>query len=421
MTFRSRILWVQRAGLTIFVALLYTLYSAKVSAGDVITDDQVRHYLEQHPEFLLDNPDILETTIGVAQQRKQEAKAEERRELISKHASLIHSPEYSPVSGNPDGTLTIVEFSDYQCGPCKASYRELEVLLKSNKDVRLIHKFLPIYGDYSNMAAKAAIAAHQNNDFSPFHHALMRNKEPLSYQTILNLTKSAGVDAENIKTNLQRPEFATHIKSTRVFAEKLGISGTPAYLIDDQLVRGRITALQLAEIISDKADSKPETDTNVIGGKFQLLDHNKRLVSEKDFYGKYLLVSFGFTHCPDICPMSMTKISNVMNMIEDSEEHIQPILVTVDPNRDTSERLAQYVKYFHPSIIGLTGSIEQIENAKNQFLVYSEKYSPIEFPDSYTVSHTSNIYFMDKQGRFIDYFQLGTREEEMAKAIRSHL
>ncbi len=421
MTCRFRNPWVQRLGLTILLAHLCTAGIANVSARNATTSEQVRQYLEQHPAHLLDNPEIIEKTIALAQNREREAKSEELRKLISKNSDLIQAPEYSPVSGNPDGPLTIVEFSDYQCGPCKASYKELEVLLKSNKDVRVIHKFLPIYGVYSNMAAKAAIAAHQKSEFAPFHRALMGNKEPWSYQAILELAESAAIDAEYLKANMQKPEFTSHIKRTRELAEKLGISGTPAYLVGDQLMRGRITALQLAKIINDKNEIIPGADTNIIGGKFELLNHNKQLVSEKDFFGKYLLVSFGFTNCPDICPMSMTKISNVMNLIEDSEKHIQPILVTVDPKRDTSEKLAQYVKYFHPSIVGLSGSIEQIENAKKQFLVYSERHALKEFPDSYTVSHTSNIYFMDRQGRFIDHFKLGTREEEMAEAIRSHL
>ena len=136
-----------------------------------------------------------------------------------------------------------------------------------------------------------------------------------------------------------------------------------------------------------------------IGGPFTLTDHTGKRVTEKDYAGKILLVFFGFTHCPDVCPTALTAVSEVLDQIDDKAREVQPLFITVDPERDTVELLAGYVSHFHPSIVGLTGTAEEIGAAAQGYQVFYRKAKG-GTPDAYSMEHTASIYVMDRQGKF---------------------
>lgn len=159
-----------------------------------------------------------------------------------------------------------------------------------------------------------------------------------------------------------------------------------------------------------------------IGGPFSLADHTGKTVTDKDFEGEYLLVFFGFTYCPDICPTTLSEIARTMDLLGDEAGAVQPLFITVDPERDTPEIMAEYVAAFHPAIIGLTGTLDQTAAVAKAYRLYYEK-APAEegqtIADSggYTVNHQGNTYLMNPEGEYLRHFSYGTPPEEMASSI----
>jgi protein SCO1/2 len=161
------------------------------------------------------------------------------------------------------------------------------------------------------------------------------------------------------------------------------------------------------------------TRPSSVGGPFQLIDQNGKTVSDADFRGKPLLVFFGFTHCPDICPTTLFEVSEVLNRLGSDAEKASAIFVTVDPERDTPEKLKLYLSSFHPRISALSGSEAQIEAIKKAYHVYAKRV-PLD-GGGYTMDHTSIVYLMDKQGKFVAPFNLKRDADAAAADLRRRL
>jgi protein SCO1/2 len=156
-----------------------------------------------------------------------------------------------------------------------------------------------------------------------------------------------------------------------------------------------------------------------VGGPFTLTDQNGRPVTEKSWSGKYLLVYFGFTHCPDVCPTGLNRIAEALNALPSQTiDKIQPIFITVDPARDKVEDLKTYVALFHPKLIGLTGTETQIEQVESAYKVYAQKQG--DGPD-YMVNHSAFTYLQDPYGKVIALFSHEITAEEMAKQISTEI
>lgn len=159
-----------------------------------------------------------------------------------------------------------------------------------------------------------------------------------------------------------------------------------------------------------------------IGGAFTLVDHDGRTVTDVDYRGRFTLVFFGYTYCPDVCPTTLQTISNAMDLLDSSADQVQPLFVSVDPERDTPEVLKSFVGNFHPQTIGLTGSAEQVAAVAKAYKVYFQKVEEEGADeDEYLVNHSSIIYLMDPNGEFAAHFSHGTTSDEMAAEIRKHL
>lgn len=154
----------------------------------------------------------------------------------------------------------------------------------------------------------------------------------------------------------------------------------------------------------------------LVGGPFELVSHQGERVTDKDFRGKYMLVSFGYTYCPDVCPTELQVLSAALDALGEKARNIQPIFITIDPERDTVAALAQYMPSFHPRYIGLTGSPEAIAKAAKAYRVYYAK-SANKSGEDYLMDHSSIIYLMDKEGTFLKHFSYGTDARTLAKAI----
>lgn len=157
-----------------------------------------------------------------------------------------------------------------------------------------------------------------------------------------------------------------------------------------------------------------------VGGPFALIDHNGRPRTDEDFRGKLVLVYFGFTYCPDICPTDLQNIGLALDQLGQEAEKVQPLFITVDPERDTAEHLKEYLQSFHPSFIGLTGDTSAIRAAADAFKVYYARVSNGQ-GDDYTVDHTAFIYLMGADGGYVGFFPPGTSPERIAEMLRKQL
>jgi cytochrome oxidase Cu insertion factor (SCO1/SenC/PrrC family) len=156
--------------------------------------------------------------------------------------------------------------------------------------------------------------------------------------------------------------------------------------------------------------------TALVGGPFTLTDQNGRKVSEKDFLGKYMLVFFGYTYCPDICPTELQVMSAALDSLGAKADAVQPVFISVDPERDTPEVLKQYVGNFHPRLMGLTGTPEEIASVAKTYRVF---FSRVENSgsDTYPMDHSTIMYLMDPQGKFLKHFNYSTDAAALAKAL----
>lgn len=159
------------------------------------------------------------------------------------------------------------------------------------------------------------------------------------------------------------------------------------------------------------------TGKALIGGAFTLTDNSGKRVTDQDFHGKYTLVFFGFTSCPDICPAGLQLIAGALVKLGTKAQRITPIFISVDPQRDTPEKLAAYVKNFDPRLVGLTGTPEEIAAVAKAYKVYYAKVPSKERPDDYTMDHTSIIYVMDPKGEFVTHFTPSTSVDDMAAKL----
>jgi protein SCO1/2 len=158
-----------------------------------------------------------------------------------------------------------------------------------------------------------------------------------------------------------------------------------------------------------------------VGGPFELIDQTGKPRSDRDFRGRLMLVYFGFTYCPDVCPTDLMAIGQALEQLGPDADAVQPVFITLDPERDTAEHLAEYVPLFHPRLLGLTGSLDAIGTAADAYKVYFAKIPIGKEAGDYTVDHTSFIYLMDRDGKYLGFFPPGTSAERMVEIIRPRL
>jgi protein SCO1/2 len=154
-----------------------------------------------------------------------------------------------------------------------------------------------------------------------------------------------------------------------------------------------------------------------IGGSFTLTNQRGETVSDENFRGRFMLVFFGFTHCPDICPTELAKFGQVLDVLGPAANTVQPIFITIDPERDTPEALARHLSLFDERIIGLTGTEQQIAEVTKKYRVYYAK-APSESASDYLMDHSSFAYLMAPDGSFVDVFPLEKQAADIAFTIR---
>jgi protein SCO1/2 len=160
----------------------------------------------------------------------------------------------------------------------------------------------------------------------------------------------------------------------------------------------------------------------LVGGPFALTDQHGQPVTEQDFAGRYMLIYFGYTYCPDVCPMSLTNMVAALDQLPPEQAgQVVPILITIDPERDTVEQLASYASLFDPRLVALTGSEDEVRAAAKAYRVYYHKAEAGADTKDYLVDHSTFVYLMGPDGKYLTHFGLNASPEEMAETIGNEI
>lgn len=222
--------------------------SASTLAAEPI-DAAIERYIRAHPE-------VIEQSLQ-AMEAKREAEQKERQKIAlkTKQDELLHDP-MSPVSGNPKGEITVVEFYDYRCGFCKRAAPAVTELQKVDPRVRVVYKDFPILGEPSELAAKAALASQTQGKHQAFHEALLASQSDMTKEAILKIATKVGLDPKRLEADMADPKWQTVIAKNRALARELGISGTPGFIVGNELVPGALDLNGLKELIARAGQGK---------------------------------------------------------------------------------------------------------------------------------------------------------------------
>lgn len=202
-------------------------------------------------EYLMANPEVLVDAMAELERRQDSEREAVAQKGIEKNKdALLHDPE-APFIGNPNGDVTIVEFTDYQCPYCKRVYSALKAVVAADGKVKLIYKDLPILGEASKVAAVAALASIKQGKHDAFHNALMEYSGKLDSDRIYQIAGSVGLDVARLKKDMDDPAIKKLIERNLDLAAELGVRGTPAFVIGKQFVPGAVDADTLKQLIED--------------------------------------------------------------------------------------------------------------------------------------------------------------------------
>jgi protein-disulfide isomerase len=193
-------------------------------------------------DYLTKNPDVVVDALRAYEEKRQAAAQQEATEAIIANRAALERDPRAPAAGNPKGDVTIVEFFDYRCGYCKKVTPVVREMLKKDANVRFVFKEFPILGPESRKAAEAAQAAWtiQPDKYLSFHVALMENRGNLDEARVLEIAKSVGIDPAKLKTAMADPSVKAKLSDNLELAQKLQINGTPAFVVDDQILPGAV-------------------------------------------------------------------------------------------------------------------------------------------------------------------------------------
>lgn len=202
-------------------------------------------------EYLLEHPEVIEEAIHALNAKRQADQAARTRDALVKNRVALVGHPMSPVSGNPDGDVTLVEFFDYQCGYCKRSLEPVMDLLENDPELRVVWKDFPVLGQVSTFAALASMAAQKQGKYLPFHKALMGAADRLAEESVIEIAGQVGLDVARLQRDMADREIIAYLQDTQRLARELGINGTPAFVIGNTLVPGAVDGARLRQLIAE--------------------------------------------------------------------------------------------------------------------------------------------------------------------------
>jgi len=242
---------------TIISALL--LSATSLFAQDVMTDAERDTFRAEVRAYLLDNPEVLMEAIGVLENRQATAESQRDERLAQVNADALTNDGFSFVGGNPDGDITIIEFIDYRCSFCRRAHPEVAELVASDGNIRVITKEYPILGEQSLLASQFAVATKivaGDEAYKQVAEALIVLRSDVTRASLSSLADAFGLDAETIFAEMQSPATQAVIANNRALGERMQITGTPTFVFGDQMVRGYVDLNQMRAIVEqERADS----------------------------------------------------------------------------------------------------------------------------------------------------------------------
>jgi protein-disulfide isomerase len=236
------------------VAVLVAALAIPACAGGGVAWAQVpavpREAIEQViRDYLLNHPEVIVESLRRAEQQRREATRAQARVAVQAHRQeLLQSPD-SPVGGNPTGDVTVVEFFDYRCPHCRRMASVIKALLAEDRGVRLVYKEMPILGEESVLAARAALAARAQGKYTEAHARLMAEAGPFTPVGLVATLAAIGLDGDRLRADMDAPEIATLITRELALARALGIDGTPAFVVGGELVVGAVDLGTLRDLV----------------------------------------------------------------------------------------------------------------------------------------------------------------------------
>lgn len=243
-----RHLWLAIGLMLAAVFLSGLLNAARAQTAGPLTDKptlkkMISEVLEENPQLLLEALESLRKKVEAGQ-------APGATDTLGALRNELERDPGTYIAGNPQGDITIVEFFDYRCGFCKRAAPIVRQLLKQDGNIRVALKEFPILGPDSVIAARAAIAAMEQDKYAPFHDALMASQGPLGEERVLRIATDAGLDAAKLRQAMNDPKIEKIISRNREIAESLGISGTPSFIIGDTLAPGYVELEELQKLVA---------------------------------------------------------------------------------------------------------------------------------------------------------------------------
>ncbi|MEM5541990.1 DsbA family protein [Sulfitobacter sp. AS92] len=220
-----------------------------------LTDAERAQFRAEVRAYLMENPEVILQAVEQMQNNQAQAQMQADFDLVSANADAIFDDGYSWVGGNPDGDITLVEFLDYRCGYCKRAHGEVAKLLETDGNIKLIVKEFPILGEQSMLASRFAVATKQvagGDAYKQLNDALMAFNGEVSMPALRRLGESFDLDVAAIEAEMGSDEVAQEIATTRALAEKLQITGTPTFVMQDEMLRGYLPYDQMMALVEEK-------------------------------------------------------------------------------------------------------------------------------------------------------------------------
>ena len=245
-------MWTRRvAAAVLALAVSIPTVGPAVAAGEPKLSQQEIEKIVH--DYLLRNPEVLAEAFRVLQQRQSAAAATKARQAIQDNRQALLSDQTSPVVGNAQGTVTIVEFFDYRCVHCRHVAPTIDQIVSSNSSVRVVYKNFPVLGEPSVLAARAAVAAQQQGGWLKLHRAMLAFQGEFTVDSILALGKSVGLDSARLKTDMMSPATDRALQANMTLATALGLDATPSFVIGDRVIRGALSAESFQALVDEEA------------------------------------------------------------------------------------------------------------------------------------------------------------------------
>lgn len=238
-------------GRALGAALLFISLVSGATAAENMSPAQKKAFEGVIRDYLLKNPEIIAEAIDVLQKRQADAQSNAGKAALQSQSTALFNDPDSPVSGNKNGDVTVVEFFDYRCGVCKRVHPIVASLMKGDGKLRRVYKEWPILGPESVFASRAALASRAQGKYFEFHHAMMAARGRLDKNAVFKIAESVGIDHQRLLRDMDSADITKALRRNYQLAETLKLNGTPSFVIGDQLLKGGRDLETMRRIVAD--------------------------------------------------------------------------------------------------------------------------------------------------------------------------